>query len=79
MLELHLLEHLSVQLLEDRLLIQVTPTSAAADTPAAVALLQAICHHLTRHQILHTVMAPGPPGNSHGTVMIPLARSGYRL
>jgi hypothetical protein len=74
--ELPLLEHLSVQFFEDRLTIQVTPAAGVAATPAAVELLQRICHHLTRHQILHRVMAPGQQGSPIEAVMIPLPRTG---
>ena len=73
-MELHLLEHLSVQLLEDRMLIQVAPASGSAGTPAAAALLQAICQHLNHHQILHKVIGPGQPGAPIQTVIIPLPR-----
>jgi hypothetical protein len=71
MIELHLFRGLSVQLLEDRLCIQVSLEAVTAADPTAGDLLQSICTYLARHQILHSMAQ----GGGVEAVTIPLPRS----
>jgi hypothetical protein len=70
MIELHLLRGLSIQLREDTLTIQVSPEAVTAADPPAGDLLQPICAHLARHQILHSMAQ----GSGVEAVTIPLPR-----
>jgi len=76
MVDLRLLEHLVVQLLEDRLIIQTTPAAEFTAEPSAMELAQAICQHLYCHQIFHKVLTRGQPDAPIEIVTIPLPRSG---